>query len=152
MDSAERLKVLLFPGWVDCSAQNKDDLPTYMRETSEHPGLLQISCAVYQEGHKPNSSKFELAHIAAEFGMTHDLGNLTESYPGDCKFGRFGTAVFRSEDYPRFQIWFLSNGHDFIFVSHICPTEPDSQEVIEAHEIATRVILPHHKKSWWKVW
>ena len=79
--------------------------------------------------------------MAVDFGDKHEFGALVESSSGPCVFGTMGTAVFRSSEYPRIQIWHLSNGRDFIMVTHICPTEPDPVEISEVQEIVRTLTI-----------
>ena len=142
------LKIKLPKGWSDYD--NPDGPPTYVRELSETPGPLQISWAEYKKGEIPNPSANDLKEMAEDFGEKHGFGDLVESSNNPCEFGTMGTAVFRSGEHPRIQVWHLSNGKDFITVTHICPTEPDPIEVREAQEIVRTLTLG--KKSKWKFW
>lgn len=58
------------------------------------------------------------------------------SRSGSCEFGMFGTAIARGESPIYFQVWVLSNGREFILVTHTCDKEPDPDEVVEANHIA----------------
>jgi hypothetical protein len=85
--------------------------------------------------------------------------------------------VFRSPQFQRIQIWCLSNGKDFINVTHLCPVEPPPEEIAEANQIAHSLLLgpgdadepstftkaakppespvpsePSTAKRWWKLW
>ena len=142
------LNIKLPKGWSDYD--NPHGPPTYVRELSETPGPLQISWAEYKGGTLPNPTADDLKHMAEEFGEKHDFGDLVESSNSPCVFGTMGTAVFRSSENPRIQMWHLSNGRDFIMVTHICPTEPDPIEVREAQEIVRTLTIG--KKPKWKFW
>lgn len=142
------LNIKLPNGWSDYD--NPDGPPTYVRELSETPGPLQISWAEYKSGAIPNPSADDLKRMAEEFGEKHDFGELVESSSSPCAFGTLGTAVFRSSENPRIQMWHLSNGRDFIMVTHICPTKPDAVEVREAQEIVRTLTIA--KKPKWKFW
>lgn len=136
-------------GWKNF--ENPDGPPTYCRELSDTPGPLQISCAEYRSGTIPNPSVDDLKKLSIGLGQKHDLGDLVESSSGPCNLGMMGTAVFRSDENPRIQVWHLSNGRDFIMVTHICPTEPDPVEVREAQEIVRTLTLGRPKPKW-KFW
>jgi hypothetical protein len=64
-----------------------------------------------------------------------------ESDGGVCTFGSFGTAVFRSAKHPRIQVWFVTDGTDYILATYICSKEPDSVEVQETKNIVSLVTL-----------
>jgi hypothetical protein len=49
---------------------------------------------------------------------------------------RFRTVVARGEAPVYFQVWVLSNGREFILVTHTCDREPTPDEIAEANEIA----------------
>ena len=143
-----RLNIKLPKGWSNY--HNPDGPPTYCRDLSETPGPLQISWAEYKGGGLPNPSADDLKRMAEEFGQKHEFGELVESSSSPCEFGTMGTAVFHSTENPTIQMWHLSNGRDFIMVTHICPTEPDPIEVREAQEIVRTLTVG--RKSKWKFW
>jgi hypothetical protein len=143
-----KLEIKLPEGWVDYD--NPDGPPTYCRESSESPGPLQISWAEHDGGAIPNPSVADLKLMAEEFGQTQGFGELVESSSGPCDFGTMGSAVFRSSEH-RIQVWQLSNGRDFILVTHICPLNPDPVEVSEAQEIV-RTLMLRKTKPKWKFW
>ncbi len=145
----KRLQIKLPNGWSDCSEDN-DGTPTYIRELSDDPGPLQVSWAEYTGGKIPDPSTDDLIQMSRELGESQSFGELVESNGGACDFGRLGTAVFRSPE-QRIQIWHLSNGRDFITVTHIGPREPDPEEIREAQEIARTLTLSEGKPKW-KFW
>jgi hypothetical protein len=79
--------------------------------------------------------------MATDFGNSQGFGDLVESASGDCTFGLFGRAVFRSPAHPRIQIWFISNGRDHIMATHISDQEPATDEIAEAQQIAGSLTL-----------
>ena len=143
-------KVLLPKGWSDYSKDNPDGPPTFLRDLSEVPGPLQISFEEYKGGEIPNPKVEDLTEMAIDLGKEQKMGELIESNNGDCDFGKYGTAIFRSRENPRIQVWYLSNGKDFVLATHISPEEPESQEIIEAQEIVMKIVLS--EKPWWKIW
>jgi hypothetical protein len=147
-----RAKIKLPEGWSDRSAENPGGPPTYLRDLSSVPGPLQVSIAFYRGGVVPNPSGEDLQKMCEEFGAQHSLGDLIESDCGTCELGMFGTAVFESAEYPRFQLWRVSNGRDFITVTHICPKSPDPVEVAEAQEIVRALTLTDDAEPKWKAW
>jgi hypothetical protein len=148
-----RLKVQIPRHW----ARYNDAGATFIRLTSEVSGALQFSFGEYKGGEIPNPTPQDLQQMAAGYGPAHNLGELLESSSGPCVFGAMGTAVFRSAENSRVQIWFLSNGRDFIMATHICCHEPDPAEIADAQEIVRQLTLgPDEsapvKKSKWKFW
>jgi hypothetical protein len=139
MNLPQYFKIDLLPNWKDCTSENDAGIPTYIRYTSDCPGSLQISFATYKGGKEPNPSKNDLLDMSKNFGTNNNLGNLIEEESGNCAFGQYATAIFASEEYPRVQIWHLSNGKDFILITHICPEQPDKAEIIEAKEIVLNI-------------
>ena len=121
LEDIMHLKVKLLKGWADYSRENPDGPPTFLRDLSEVPGPLQISTWEYEGGEIPNPSEDDLKHMSVELGRKN-FGELVETSSGACTFGKMGTAVFHSGEYPRVQVWHLSNGKDFILATHICPT------------------------------
>jgi hypothetical protein len=79
--------------------------------------------------------------MAVNFGRNNGLGEFVESFGGASAFGSFGSAVFRSPERPRSQVWFISDGHDHIMATHICDRAPQAFEIGEAHQIATSLAL-----------
>src|SRR5207237_5537853 len=59
-----RLQMHLLPDWSDHSHENPDGPPTYLRDTSEVPGPLQVSWAWYESGEVPNPSDEDLISLA----------------------------------------------------------------------------------------
>jgi hypothetical protein len=140
----------LLPGWSDYSHQNPEGPATFLRESSKVPGPLQVSLIGYRGGEIPNPSLQSLVNMASEMGDTLGATELVETTSGDCAFGRFGSAVFRSVECPRMQVWYLSDGYDFILATHICGGEPDWSEVAEVEEIVKRLTV--ESRQLWKFW
>jgi len=67
-------------------------------------------------------------------------------------FGKLGSTVYRSSEFPRSQVWYLSDGKDFIMVTHICGEEPDPQELVEVDQIVHMLTLGPPDKPRWKFW
>ena len=133
-----RLKIQLPPTWY----QDKDnDSPaTFYRENSSN--ALQVSWAENNAGSiLPGTSGTDLVAFALNFGAQNGFGEALESRDGTCRFGKYGTALFRSTEHPRIQIWVLSNERDFIFVTHICDQAPTADEISEAQQIAENLTL-----------
>ena len=88
--------------------------------------------------------------MSRELGESQKVGELIESGVGTCDFGEFGMAIFRSAE-QRIQIWILSNGRDFITVTHIGPGAANPDELREAQEIVRQLTLSEGKPKW-KFW
>lgn len=120
--------------------QNNPDGPTtFSRHGSS--SAFQVSWAEYRGGKLPEVTADGLMEMATSFGQTQGLGEMLESTTGDCKFGIFGTAVFRSAQHPRIQIWFISDGRDHIMATHICDCDPEASEIAEVQQIASNLAL-----------
>jgi hypothetical protein len=148
-----RIQVKLLPDWSTLA--NPDGPPTYVRQTSEDSGAFQVSWAEYAGGRIPNPSSESLTQMCEDFGVKKQLGDVLERDAGVCDYGLFGSAVFRSEEAPRFQIWIISDGKNFIHATHICGGKIDPKEVEEAKQIATMLTLKEEvaaSKPWWKFW
>jgi hypothetical protein len=148
------IKITLLPGWIDVSKDVPKGPPTFLRESSECSGALQVSQIEYAGGQVPNPSEQDLIKMSCGFGHGKDVnfGEIIKSYSGDCTFGKFGTAIYQSQEFPRSQIWHLSNGRDFILVTHICSEVPDTQELDEVDRIVKMLTLGPPRKPWWKFW
>jgi hypothetical protein len=129
-----RLKVRLTGSWAP--HPNEGGPATFVRGASADAGVLQVSWAEYEGGPLPNPTLADLEEMAHEFGRPHGFGEPRESGSGACPFGAFGTATFQTPSLARIQVWLLSNGRDFIYVTHLCEVAPDPAEIAEADEIA----------------
>ena len=131
---AKRVQIRLLPSWT--SADNPGGPATFIRHASHDSGALQVSLmAEYTEGELPHPTPQDLVELAECHGARQDAGELVETDSGACQLGSFGTAVFQSSEYPRIQLWYLSNGYDFVLATHVCSTEPEAAEVKEAQQI-----------------
>jgi hypothetical protein len=146
------LQVTLSAGWSDHSKENPDGPVTFLRDWSQESGALQVSWAEYRGGEVPNPSPETLVQLSSSAGMRAEFSELVDSFNGACAFGHFGSVVFRSCDYPRAQFWHLSDGRDFIMVTHIFGSTPDLREIEEAQEIVRSLVLVHAKAPWWRLW
>ena len=136
MGSEPRLRIKLQRGWTPI---NNPKAYICIRETSAEPGEMQFSSAVYKPG-RP------LPKVVTEDGLIEmcrkimagevPSGREILKQSGNCDFGAFGTVALRGESPAYFQAWVLSNGRDFILITHVCPKEPDPAEITEANEIA----------------
>jgi len=137
----KQLQISLPDDWLDVSAENPDGPPTFMWNREEASAALQITAAQYSGGEKPYPSELELLKIAERFGREHRFGKQQSSFSGPCQVGSFGTAIFlpdesADEDAPKHaQIWILSNGLDFIFVTLLAMAPPHHRELAGAQQI-----------------
>ena len=133
-----RLKIQLLTNWSHL--QNVQGPACFQGHKSS--AAIQVSWAEY-DGQKPLRviSIDELKQMAVTFGQKNGSGALVESACGSCFFGSFGTATFSSATHPRIQVWFLTDGRNFILATHICCEKPDPDEVRETEAIVSSLAL-----------
>lgn len=135
MSPEPRLSIRLKHGWTPVK-----NVKAYIciRAASTNPGELQFSSAVYKPDKHMAKVPTEEGLIEMCRGMARSVrgGREISSQSGTCDFGIFGTVVVCGESPARFQVWVLSNGRDFILVTHTGEKTPDPLEVKEANEIA----------------
>jgi hypothetical protein len=137
-----RLKVTLLQGWTDSSKENLGGPATFSRGGNDAVGALQVSLqAEYVSGPEPNPSDNDLIRFARRLGEQHDFGELVETLGGSCEVGLFGSAIFHSDEWPHSQVWYMSDGRDFVLVTFICAASPTSDELAEAREIVSKITL-----------
>ena len=146
-----RLKIVLPATWA--SKDNPDGPATFCRQGST--SAFQVSWAEYRGGKPlPEITAVTLKQMATNFGAKNGFGEMVESSGGACRFGSFGSAVFRTGEHPRIQVWFISDGHDHIMATHICDLEPESSEIADVQQIASSLALGPEQpaKPKWKFW
>jgi hypothetical protein len=146
-----RLKIQLPTTWSQ--VDNPDGPATFCREDGS--GAFQVSWAEYGGGNLPTDVTADgLKQMAERFGQSNGFGEMTESSSGSCRYGMFGTGVFRSTEHSRIQVWFVSDGRDHIMATHICSEPPGESEIAEARQIAASLALgpEHPPKLKWKFW
>jgi hypothetical protein len=137
---SKKLKIWLPDDWAH--VENPDGPFTMCWQAPEATGAFQISTAEYTEGPEPRPSETDLIELAIGFGEENNFGEMTGSSRGKSVMGSFGTAAFRRTksmppDAPVYcQVWFLSNGLDFVFATFIATQKPDKREVAAAQKIA----------------
>jgi hypothetical protein len=82
-----------------------------------------------------------LAGIAGGFGAEHLYGETVEEYSGPCAIGSMGTAVFRSEECPRIQVWLLCGSRRLVYVIHVCHEVPTDKEIAEVADMVQTLSL-----------
>lgn len=127
------LKVQICPGWRE-SPKPGGPL-TYLRGTGPDPSTLQFSAARRRSVPIGGVAERLVAICQQATGGVKDRIELSQS-SGDCEFGVFGTVTVTGSSPAYMQAWVLSNGHDFILITHICDKPPDTQEIKEAEEMA----------------
>jgi hypothetical protein len=136
----KQLQITLLPDWEQF--ENPDGPVSFIRGSSETSGVLQVSLyAEYKSGKIPNPTQQVLVEFAQDLGERHDFGILECTEHGTCELGIFGTAIFHSEESPRAQIWYLSNGKDFVLATYICSVKPEHVEEQEAQHIVHMIDL-----------
>ena len=136
------LDVWLPDEWANISDQYPNGPVTMVWDDPLAVGVFQVSTAEYTGGAEPRPSEADLIKLAVGFGEQHQFGRLIDSFSGKCVMGAFGTAVFkRTESTPTetpaySQVWFLSNGLDFVFATFIGMQDPNAREVADAQRIA----------------
>lgn len=148
MEKRKNIKVEIPVGWSDYAQNNPDGPATFIRDINNAHSVFQVSFAQYKDGEIPNPSQEDLVELAQNTGIDMLLGDMIDTSSGTCSFGAFGTAIFKSKENPHSQIWYLSDGHDFILATYICVEIPDNNELIEVQEIINRLYVS--KKSFWK--
>ena len=146
-----RLKIELPTTWAQ--EDNPNGPATFCRHASTN--AFQVSWAEYRGGKAlPEITAESLKQMATDFGKKNGFGQMAESSGGACRFGSFGTAVFRSAEKARIQVWFISDGRNHIMATHICDREPESSEVVEVQQIASSLALGPEQpaKPKWKFW
>lgn len=133
----KKIRVKLPPHWLDVSKENPDGPPTFINGKLDEPGVLQISVAKYVKGQLPNPGFEDL--ISLSEARKDSFGEIVNKFSGLCKFGRYGCVHFSSVQFPHAQVWHLSNGKDFVFVTFICSTQPDESELKEVYNIITSI-------------
>jgi hypothetical protein len=126
--------VRLHQGWREVQVPNAP--VTYVRSGPSSQGALQFSLAQFKAGPLPDSSEQTLLAMCEK--LANNVRGLREksSRSGPCDLGTLGTVVVRREAPVYFQVWVLSNGREFILVTHTCDREPTPDEIAEANEIA----------------
>jgi hypothetical protein len=142
---AKRLRVWLPDSWSDVTGKVAGGTFAAAWNDEAASGALQVSTAEFKGGPEPRPGQSQLMEMAVDFGRQHDFGKLDSSSSGKCVMGLFGTAAFKRKFWkprssPFFcQVWFLSNGLDFVFVTFIAETAPDKEEVTKADLIARAI-------------
>lgn len=151
MPIKEILEVKLFPDWVDYYNKSKRGYFTYIKKSCKTINPLQISYLLYKDGKMPNPTFDDLLKMCIEFGTKYKCDLCLGKCYGECVFGRYASAIFKTNEFQWYQVWHLSNGKDFMFVTYICEDKPEDYVLEEAHEIVMNLNLKFEQKRWWKL-
>jgi hypothetical protein len=130
----KRLKVKLYEGWRP--GENKDGPATYLNGNS----CLQFSQAIYKKGALPITSEGLIALCEKLTKGVRGRRDLM-SASGNCEHGAFGTVLARGDQPAFVQVWVLSNGTEYILVTHSSESEPTPKLIAEAGSIALMTTL-----------
>ncbi len=137
LNSSKHVQVELPSNWYAATAENPSGGATYRRFAPPGVGWVQISWAWYRGGPEPRPSDDDLMQLASGA----DFGTAVRSTSGPCAIGRYGTAVYRSAESAYTQVWHLSNGRDFIFVTYVCSNPPDAAELCDVQAIVENLTI-----------
>jgi hypothetical protein len=145
-----RLKIQLPGSW---KRQNKQDDPAIFC-CQGSGSIFNVTWAEYLGREPLDVTKDKLKQNAARHGQENGYGEMSGSWSGECKFGIFGTATFRSTAHPWAQVWRISDGRNQIMAAYICDRWPEKSEVAEAQQIANSLTLGSEEptKLKWKFW
>ena len=128
-----KLRIRLRAGWHPA---DNPAIPTYTRSANTDSGALQFSVAQFRNGAVPNASEETLVAMCEKLTTNVRGRRDVVTASGKCDLGMYGTVAVHGDSPIRFQAWVLSNGQDFVLVTHTCASEPDEEELREANEIA----------------
>jgi hypothetical protein len=128
-----KLRIRLRPGWHPAA---NPAIPTYKRAASAGSGALQFSIAQFRHGTAPSATEQTLVAMCEKLTSSVRGRRDLATASGICDIGIYGTTAVQGDAPVRFQAWVLSNGWEFILVTHTCGSVPDPEEVREATEIA----------------
>ncbi len=135
---AKCLTLNLPEGWEDATHLHENATFSFRRALPRSTGLLQVMIAEYQGGEPPNPTEADLIDFAVGAGNENHGGEMVSTFSGSHKLGVFGSAVFigRNEQQSNyFQVWFLSNSYDLVYVIFESPQAPGDEELAEAQAI-----------------
>lgn len=135
----KKLNIKLPIYWVDISPDNPDGPPTFIDNTLDDPGVLQISTVEYVSGEIPNPSLTDLVYFSKNMGLKNNFGALQHEVSGNCSYGIFGCAQFSSSDFPHISVWHISDGKNFIIATFICSTYPAQKQVNDVKAVLTSI-------------
>lgn len=138
------LNITLPDNWKDISVDNPNGPPTFIDETIENSGVLQISVVEFLSGTIPNPIPSDLIELSKNTGLKKSAGNLQHEESGKCNYGIYGYAQYSNPQFPYAAIWHISDGRNFIFATFICSTEPSKKHINDVFNILTLI----KRKSW----
>ncbi|SHH09600.1 hypothetical protein [Massilia sp. CF038] len=133
MRSELRLSLVLAPNWEDISSGNPDGPATFAPADSDCDAALQISIhAEYTGGVIPDPTPAQLVTLAERVIERNGEADIRGRATGECAIGTYGTVLASTDEAAWFQIWFLSNGKDFVLASFISSEEPTDEQASQA--------------------
>ncbi len=138
------LEIKLPDNWEDISADNPNGPPTFIDDTIDNSGVLQISTAEFLSGKMPNPGVADLIELSKNIGLKNEFGDLQNEISGKCDYGMFGYAQFSNSRFPYTSIWHITDGQNFIFATFICSTVPNQEHIDDVKDILTSI----KRKSW----
>jgi|GEM_PF-1563556 len=131
----KNLEIRLPDNWNDISEDNPNGPPTFIDDTIDNSGVLQISTAEFLSGKIPNPGLSDLSELSKNMGVKNNFGELQNEISGKCDYGIFGYAQFSNPQFPYASIWHISDGQNFIFATFICSIAPDQKHVDDVFNI-----------------
>ena len=136
-----KLHVNLPPGWTDVSSKVPDAGAMFVKGGIDATSALQISYGLNSAPAQTPLTEEDLIHMAAASNFGVNFGAVVHKHGGPSLFGHMGTAIYEGGNYPRVQVWFLSNGKDIVMASLVSAEKPDDLLVTEAQEIVQTLAL-----------
>ena len=136
---SKRLKLELPAHWEDVTHLHEDATFSYRSKLANSTDLLQILIAEYKGGKEPRPSEADLIDLALEAGKENHWGKPEKTFSGPSTLGSFGSAVFIPENKAPvryYQVWFLSNGLDLIYVIYKSSSSVGADQLREVQAIA----------------
>lgn len=140
----KKLEITLPDNWKDVSEDNPGGPPTFIDDTLDVSGVLQISTAEFLSGKMPNPNESDLIELSKNIGVENDFGDIQTEVSGKCAYGILGLVQFSSHQFPYSSIWHISDGQNFIFATFICPMVPPQSHLDEVANILTSI----KRKPW----
>jgi hypothetical protein len=135
----KNLSIKLPNNWKDVSADNPNGPPTFINNTIDISGVLQISTAEFLSGKIPNPDLSDLIDLSRNIGLKNGFGDLQNEVSGNCIYGTFGYVEFSNPRFPYTSIWHISDGENFIFATFICSIVPNREHVEDVKNILTSI-------------
>jgi hypothetical protein len=126
-------QILLDPNW-----EWVDGTYTLFRKGRPHYNALQISIALNEEKKILGTADLDILVLN---WVERIGGRSLQQSRGQCSYGEFSSSIFSARDFPHCQLWCISNGIHFIFVTFICDATPTTEELNETEAMALSLTL-----------